>query len=390
MVRGVAAVLLARWGGVDGGRMTDTPSPTPPVDAAQLPAGTAAALLDWYDRNKRPLPWRVREGDAPDPYRIWLSEIMCQQTTVGTAAPYYERFLARFPTVEALAAADQDEVLKRWAGLGYYARARNLHACAKAVVARGAWPETVEGLRTLPGIGAYTAAAVGAIAFRTPAVPLDGNIERVTSRVFQVETPLPKARRELDGLAQAFRAPERPGDLAQSLMDLGAHICTPRKPACGLCPIRPACRAFYEGAPEDYPRKVKKAPTPERRGTAYVLARGNTVLMRRRPERGLLGGLWMVPAHWPGEPELDAAIPDLADEWHEAGEAKHGFSHYRLVLSVRRATIAEKSVRRAEGEPNAGAGGVGAPEGFAWKRPGDVGRSTLLDRILGAAEIKVS
>ena len=234
-----------------------------------------AILLQWYDRHRRVLPWRARPGEQADPYRVWLSEIMLQQTTVKAVAPYYARFLARFPTVAELAAAPLDDVLKLWAGLGYYARARNLHACAKAVAERhgGIFPDTEEGLRELPGIGAYTAAAIAAIAFDRRASPVDGNIERVIARLFAVEEELPAAKPRIRELAEALTPPQRAGDFAQAMMDLGATICTPKKPACVLCPWMEACAARARGDQESFPRKAEKKTGALRRGAAFVVLR---------------------------------------------------------------------------------------------------------------------
>src|SRR3954471_21180672 len=234
-------------------------------------------LLAWYDRHRRDLPWRAKPGERADPYRVWLSEVMLQQTTVAAVRPFYERFLKRFPTVKRLAAAPVEEVMQAWAGLGYYSRARNLHACARAVAERhgGRFPDTEEGLRRLPGIGAYTVAAIAAIAFNRPAAAVDGNVERVVSRLFLVETPLPKAKPMIRDLAEALVPAERPGDFAQSLMDLGATICTPKRPACAVCPWLGACRARAAGVQETLPRKGPKAEGVLRRGAAFVALRGD-------------------------------------------------------------------------------------------------------------------
>src|ERR1700674_4243480 len=251
------------------------------TEAKPLPAGEGAArarcpdppaLRAWYDRHRRDLPWRARRGEKADPYRVWLSEIMLQQTRVETVGPYYEKFIARFSTVRALGKVRLGEVLKLWAGLGYYARARNLHACARAVSRehRGRFPDTEEGLRELPGIGAYTAAAVAAIAFGRKATPLDGNIERVVARLFAVEAPLPPAKAERRRLAQEFTPVLRAGDFAQAMMDLGAIICTPRRPSCLLCPFSGDCAAFTRGDQETFPRRAPKAEGKLRRGAAFV------------------------------------------------------------------------------------------------------------------------
>lgn len=263
---------------------------------------TAALLLGWYDRMARPLPWRVSpsaraSGVRPDPYRVWLSEVMLQQTTVAAVIPYFRTFTARWPDIESLASAPEAEVMAAWAGLGYYARARNLIACAREVAAGGGrFPDTEEGLRALPGIGAYTAAAVAAIAFDRPAVVVDGNVERVMARVFAVETPLPQAKPELKALAAQLTPAERPGDYAQGVMDLGATVCVPRRPACGICPWVDRCAGRAEGIAEDLPRRAEKRPKPLRHGVAFCAVRDDgAVLLERRPARGLLGGMLGLP-----------------------------------------------------------------------------------------------
>ncbi|HLY80414.1 MAG TPA: A/G-specific adenine glycosylase, partial [Caulobacteraceae bacterium] len=255
-------------------------------------------LLAWYDAHARDLPWRVRpaeraRGRRADPYRVWLSEIMLQQTTVPHATPYFLAFTRRWPTVSALAAADDGEVMAAWAGLGYYARARNLIACARVVAERlgGVFPDNEEGLRALPGVGPYTAAAIAAIAFDRPANVVDGNVERVMARLFAVEAPLPGAKAELKRLAETLVTNERPGDWAQALMDLGAMVCTPSSPACLTCPASPDCQGRRTGAPETYPRREAKPERPQRYGAAYVLTSGDRVALVRRPAKGLLGGM---------------------------------------------------------------------------------------------------
>jgi len=275
----------------------------------------SAKLLSWYDANARALPWRSPPGwPPPSPYRVWLSEIMLQQTTTATVAPYYARFLAAWPTVDALAAADDADVMREWAGLGYYARARNLLACARAVVARGGWPGDESGLRALPGIGGYTAAAVAAIAFGVRAVVVDGNVERVVARLFAVATPLPKARRALHGLADRLTPTERAGDHAQAMMDLGATICTPRAPKCERCPVAGDCAALTGGDPARFPVKAAKAAKPIRYGTAYWIEHDGAVLLERRPGSGLLGGMLGLPTGpWD-------ALPASARHSHESGD----------------------------------------------------------------------
>jgi A/G-specific adenine glycosylase len=308
------------------------PSATPP----------AADLLAWYDRHRRILPWRAAPGEARDPYRIWLSEVMLQQTTVAAVGPRYGRFVARFPTVQVLAAADWAEVAQEWAGLGYYARARNLHACAQAVVAVGGFPCSVAGLAVLPGIGPYTAAAVGAIAFDAPVVPVDGNVERVVARLHAVADPLPGAKPRLTALAGAFMdqpaARARPGDFAQALFDLGATICTPRNPACALCPWQAGCAARRAGIAADLPRKSPKRARPLRHGAHFLLRDpAGRVLLRRRPAKGLLGGMLEVPgtpwrdARW-AEAEALAHSPVAAPWRRLPGLARHGFTHFELEM----------------------------------------------------------
>lgn len=302
-------------------------------------------ILDWYRANARVLPWRRAPGGdkgagRPDAYRVWLSEVMLQQTTVVHAAPYYESFLRRWPTVIALANALDEEVMAAWAGLGYYARARNLLACARAVRDRfgGRFPDTEAGLRDLPGVGSYTAAAVAAIAFDQPANVVDGNVERVMSRLFAVEAPLPAAKPELRERAASLVHAEAPGDWAQALMDLGATVCRPRSPACGHCPAAQDCAARMSGAAETWPRKTKRALRPDRSGVAFVLRRGARIAVQRRPPRGLLGGMLGLPGTvWSGSEataeEIFASAPAELD-WREAGTVEHVFTHFRLNLRV--------------------------------------------------------
>ncbi|QYF87303.1 A/G-specific adenine glycosylase [Brevundimonas sp. PAMC22021] len=300
------------------------------------------ALLDWYDAGARVLPWRAPPGSAErtGPYRVWLSEVMLQQTTVAHAAPYFLRFTERWPTVNDLAAAEDADVMAAWAGLGYYARARNLLACARAVANEhgGVFPDTETGLLSLPGVGAYTAAAVAAIAFDQPANVVDGNVERVVSRLFAVETPLPAARPELRQLAGTLVTDARPGDWAQGLMDLGATVCRPKAPLCLLCPVAFACVGYRSGAPERFPLKAKKAERPHRQGIAYVLRdAGGRVAVVRRPDKGLLGGMAGLPtSEWrTAAPAFD---PPVAADWREAGAVEHVFTHFALTLRVVEAT----------------------------------------------------
>ncbi len=318
-----------------------------------------ADLLAWYDRHRRVLPWRARRGVRTDPYRVWLSEIMLQQTTVKAAAPYYARFLARWPTVELLAESKLDDVLRAWAGLGYYARARNLHACAQAVVERhaGVFPDNIEALRVLPGIGDYTAAAVAAIAFDAAAVPVDGNVERVMARLFAVEGELPTAKPEIKRLATSLLPPRRTGDFAQALMDLGATICSPKRPACALCPWNDVCAARALGGQETFPRKAAKKGGRLRRGAAFVVMRtDNRVLLRQRPNKGLLAKMTEVPGSaWSHDFDIAKALkaaPKLPRaKWRALpGVVRHVFTHFPLELSVfmtkvTRSTAAPKGAR---------------------------------------------
>jgi len=298
-------------------------------------------LLAWYDRHRRALPWRALPGETPDPYRVWLSEIMLQQTTVAAVKPFYLNFLERFPTVEALASAPAEAVMQAWAGLGYYSRARNLHACAKAVVEKygGRFPATEAELLKLKGIGAYTAAAVAAIAFNEKAAAVDGNVERVVSRLFMVEEPLPKAKPVIRSLTEALVPQDRPGDFAQGLMDLGATICTPKRPACALCPWMVPCRARAAGLQEAFPKKQKKETGQLRRGAAFVVLRADdTILLRTRPPQGLLGGMVEPPTSaWEPDYEPSRAVLDAPIEarWQRLpGHVRHVFTHFPLEMTV--------------------------------------------------------
>jgi A/G-specific adenine glycosylase len=299
----------------------------------------AAALLAWYDRHRRVLPWRAKPGEASDPYRVWLSEIMLQQTTVKTVGPYFEKFLTRFPTVDALAAASLDDVLKLWSGLGYYARARNLHACAVVVSTQhgGRFPDTEEGLRELPGVGPYTAGAIAAIAFDRKASPVDGNIERVMTRLYAVEEALPASKPAIRKLAEALTPEQRAGDFAQAMMDLGSSICTPKKPACALCPWDDACIARERGDAETFPRKTPKATGDLRKGAVFVALRADGhVLTRRRPEKGLLGGLVEFPTtDWSKNFAVSDTHAPLKAKWQRRiGVVRHVFTHFPLELTV--------------------------------------------------------
>jgi A/G-specific adenine glycosylase len=309
---------------------------------ALAPTDLAGRLLAWYDRHARTLPWRARPGERADPYRVWLSEIMLQQTTVVAVGPYFRDFMARWPTVHDLAAADLDAVLHAWQGLGYYARARNLHKCARVVSAEhgGRFPETEAELLRLPGIGAYTAAAIAAIAFGRKATVMDGNVERVIARLFAVADPLPGAKPALRRLAGSLTPDRRAGDYAQAIMDLGATICLPRKPKCLLCPWADACRARHEGIVESLPARSAKPERPKRHGIVFwTVRKDGAVLLRRRPESGLLGGMIEVPStDWRAEPwTLDEAMPaaPLSADWRPLdGIVRHGFTHFELELSL--------------------------------------------------------
>lgn len=296
----------------------------------------AAALLGWYDANARTLPWRSPPGSPPpDPYRVWLSEVMLQQTTVAAVGPYFARFTARWPTVEALAAADEAEVMAAWAGLGYYARARNLIACAKAVAARGGvFPGTEAELRALPGLGAYTAAAVAAIAFEQRAVVVDANVERVVARLFAIDEPLPGARKAIRARADAITPHSRAGDFAQAMMDLGSGVCTVRAPRCLLCPLSHACAGRAAGA-ERFPVKPPKAAKPQRRGRAFWIEQGGAVWLVRRGGTGMLAGMRALPDDgWSarGDGAGEAPLPDAA--WANGGAVRHGFTHFDLDLQL--------------------------------------------------------
>jgi len=305
------------------------------------------------------MPWRAAPGEVSDPYRVWLSEIMLQQTTVAAVGPYFARFLERFPTVGALAAADDDAVLQAWAGLGYYARARNLHRCAKIVAAMGEFPNDLTALRALPGIGEYTAAAVASIAFGVPVVPVDGNVERVAARVFAIDRPLPSARAEIVACARTLghdpAASARPADFTQALFDLGATICTPRTPACTLCPWRESCIARAAGLQSTLPRKAPKAARPMRYGAHFWLqSASGDVLLARRPPTGLLGGMLELPGTaWRSEPwsrdEAIAHAPQGA-EWQLGGTARHAFTHFELFADVYWANV-EQIVAPGECRP---------------------------------------
>jgi A/G-specific adenine glycosylase len=306
---------------------------------ASISAKISAHLLGWYDVHARELPWRLPPGaPRPDdpawPYRVWLSEVMLQQTTVAAVKPYFDKFTRIWPTVEALAAASDDDVMAAWAGLGYYSRARNLLKCAREVAALGGFPASETELRKLPGLGDYTAAAIAAIAFGQRAVVVDANIERVVARVFAIDAPLPGARKAIRAAADTITPDARAGDFAQGLMDLGAQICTARSPRYLLCPLRQDCRALAQGEPERLPVKPPKKRVPERRGTAFWITRGGEVWLVTRPGTGMLGGMRALPDDgWSAQADGAGTAP-LAGDWRELGAVRHGFTHAQLTLRV--------------------------------------------------------
>jgi A/G-specific adenine glycosylase len=353
-----------------------------PAAKPKQAANIAGRLLAWYDRHHRDLPWRVppdarRRGITPDPYHVWLSEIMLQQTTVEAVKPFFRAFLAKWPAVANLAAAPTDDVMKAWAGLGYYSRARNLHLAAKAISEGTAFPDTAEGLRALPGVGAYTSAAIAAIAFDRAEPVVDGNVERVTTRLLAIDAPLPAAKPLVREAVAQWVPTDRPGDFAQAMMDLGATICTPRRPNCMLCPVRDNCAALATGDPARFPIKAEKAERPTRRGAAFVAVRGDgAVLLRKRPERGLLGGMAEVPgsdwaARRDGETGVEAA--PFAADWRRAGSASHVFTHFALDLEVWRAEV----------------GGMDAPDGHWWSGPEDLPGEALPTVMKKAIEVAI-
>jgi A/G-specific adenine glycosylase len=321
-----------------------------------MPVDGSNAVLAWYAVDKRRLPWRAEPGETPDPYRVWLSEVMLQQTGTASVIPYFKAFTGRWPNVGALAAAPETEVMSAWAGLGYYARARNLVACARLVALEhgGRFPASEEGLRALPGIGRYTAAAVAAIAFGRRAVVVDGNIERIVSRLHALEAPLPGARARIYALTDALTPEKGAGDFAQAMMDLGASICTPRSPSCCSCPLAPICAARRRGEPERFPVKAAKPVRPRREGVAYWLEHRGEVLLVRRPPHGLLGGMLALPTDAPAEAR-----------WREAGSVDHVFTHFALTMRLLCAETREP------------------PEGLWWpvERLGEAGLPSLFGKL---------
>nr|WP_310019845.1 A/G-specific adenine glycosylase [Croceicoccus sp. BE223] len=336
-------------------------------------ADVGNSLLGWYDAHARTLPWRAPPGSdaVPDPYRVWLSEVMLQQTTVAAVKDYFARFIERWPTVEALAAAEDAEILAAWAGLGYYARARNLIACARAVAAAGAFPDTEDDLRALPGLGAYTAAAVAAIAFGRRAVVVDANVERVVARLFAIAEPLPPARAAIRAATDRITPERRAGDFAQAMMDLGATVCTPREPRCLLCPLSDVCEGRRLGIAAELPKKAAKKPRPERTGTAFWIERDGHVLLVQRPGNGMLGGMRALPDDgWSAKADGtgNAAFPLASGT--ALGAVTHGFSHFGLTLTLRTASLAG-----------------GPPDGEWWPvaRIGEAGLPTLFARAADLA-----
>lgn len=354
-------------------------------------AKTSKALLAWYDMHRRVLPWRAPAGKRAEPYHVWLSEIMLQQTTVQAVADYYRKFLQRWPTVAALAAAPLDDVLTAWAGLGYYARARNLHKCA-GIIARergGEFPDTAADLRTLPGIGAYTAGAIAAIAFDQREAAMDANAERVIARLYAVAEPLPGCKPRLHGLNEALVPPTRAGDFVQALMDLGATLCTVKRPACGRCPLMKMCAGYAQGIAETLPLKTPKAARPIRRGVAFVVTnRDGAVLLEKRPDKGLLASMVQPPqTAWsekkPTRAVVAAAAP-VAAEWTIcSGLVRHVFTHFELEVEVWTASIPPSAAKHALGTAPVNGGGM-----RMWVAPdrlGEVALPTVMKKIIAHA-----
>jgi A/G-specific adenine glycosylase len=338
-----------------------------PPRAPAKPDEAPRRVLAWWDRHRRSFPWRAAPGEAADPYRVWLSEILLQQTVAQTAIAYFERFTRLWPRVEDLAAAPLEEAMRAFAGLGYYSRARNMHACARLIAAAGGdFPQDEAGLRALPGIGPYTAAAIAAIAFNRPAAPVDGNIARVMARLHAIDAPPGKARRAIAAAAATLTPADRPGDFAQALMDIGATICAPRRPICPACPLQADCAAAATGAPQEFPRKAARKPRPERRGAAFFAeAPDGAVLLRARPPSGLLGGTLELPGPpWASDfaAEETAGAP-LAAAWRRApGEVAQLFTHFSLRLVVHAAQLDDKPP---------------APAGCFWLARAEIGGAAL-------------
>jgi A/G-specific adenine glycosylase len=326
-------------------------------------------LLGWYRAHARALPWRVLPGEGgADPYRVWLSEVMLQQTTVAAVGPYFERFIARWPSVEALSAAPEGEVMAAWAGLGYYSRARNLVSCAREVAARGAFPESEEQLRELPGLGPYTAAAIAAIAFGKRAVVVDANVERVVARLFAIEEPLPGAKEAIRAAADAITPDKDAGDFAQAMMDLGATVCAARDPKCLLCPLGNLCEGRKKGDPARLPVKAPKKAKPERVGNAYWIEREGRVWLVRRPGQGMLGAMRALPDDGWNARSDGSGEPPLAGEWRNAGAVRHSFTHFHITLSLH--------AHQGEAAEPAGEG-----EWWEIEQLGDAGLPTLFAKV---------
>ncbi|MCV0382165.1 MAG: A/G-specific adenine glycosylase [Erythrobacter sp.] len=331
-----------------------------------MAATVSDILLGWYDRHARELPWRAPPGAPPtDPYRVWLSEVMLQQTTVAAVKPYFTAFTTRWPDVAALAAAPEEEVMAAWAGLGYYSRARNLVKAAREVAARGGFPDTEAALRALPGLGDYTAAAVAAIAFGRRAVVVDANVERVVARLFAIDAPLPAARKAIREKADTITPDERAGDFAQAMMDLGATICTPREPRCLLCPLSETCEGRRRGEPTRFPVKPAKKAKPQRRGTAFWIERAGSVWLVRRERKGMLAGMRALPDDgWTARADGTGAAP-LDGTWTDLGAVRHGFTHADLELAVRRIETASPPPGEGEWWPIKNLEDAGLPTLFA-------------------------
>jgi A/G-specific adenine glycosylase len=345
---------------------------------AKRKAVVARALV-WWDRHRRALPWRAEPGEIPDPYRVWLSEVLLQQTTAQAATPYYQAFIAKWPTVEDLAAAPVEAVISTFAGLGYYSRARNLHACAKEITGRnGRFPSEEADLRALPGVGAYTAAAIAAIAFGRQTAPVDGNIARVLARLISLEKPIARARRELAAAARVLAPSRRAGDFAQALMDIGATLCRPRRPACGSCPLAQDCAAFQAGAPEAYPRRPEAKARPRRQGAVFFARRSDgAFLARRRPPHGLLASTIELPGKvWTskGSDGGPAGAAPVVARWRRLpGGVEQVFTHFALRLTVYAAEF--------EG---------GAPAGCFWVTPDAVSTAGFSSMMRKAVEHALS
>ncbi|WP_412058167.1 A/G-specific adenine glycosylase [Bartonella sp. DGB2] len=320
----------------------------------------STSLLEWYDEHHRDLPWRLSpkaqaSGQKPDPYRVWLSEIMLQQTVVTTVQPYFKKFLTFWPNIETLAHATQEEILAAWAGLGYYARGRNLKTCAQQILNLygGQFPQDVDTLKTLPGIGDYTAAAIAAIAFDKPVAVVDANVERVISRLFAITTPLPKAKAEIRFYCQSITPQKRPGDFSQAMMDLGAKICTPKKPRCSLCPLQKFCRvgpqSAHQAQPENFPARAPKKPRPTYQGAAFILLNEKSnIYLEKRHEKGLLGGMTQIPNHFGptylANHQSDMVHAPLIAQWRFVGTVQHVFTHFSLHLNVYKTEIMQTQI----------------------------------------------